>query len=127
MCPSTPVAPTTTALRSRSERDPIPKPSRRGRVDDSGGEAEGGKKLYYHLTALAENATGYKNLIQLSSRAFMEGYYYKPRVDWELLETHSEGLVALPPGVITVIFPVVALTGTTTPSIVAVGTEARAA
>jgi DNA polymerase-3 subunit alpha len=70
------------------------KPSRRGRMDDSGGDAEGGKKLYYHLTALAENETGYKNLIQLSSRAFMEGYYYKPRVDWEVLEAHSEGVIA---------------------------------
>ena len=74
---------------SRHER-----PSRRGRMDDSGGDAEGGKKLYYHLTALAENETGYKNLIQLSSRAFMEGYYYKPRVDWEILEAHSEGVIA---------------------------------
>ncbi|MEZ5204849.1 MAG: DNA polymerase III subunit alpha [Acidimicrobiales bacterium] len=70
------------------------KPSRRGRVDDTGGDAEGGKKLYYHLTALAENETGYKNLIQLSSRAFMEGYYYKPRVDWEILDQHSEGIIA---------------------------------
>ena len=70
------------------------KPSRRGRVDDTGGDAEGGKKLYYHLTALAENETGYKNLIQLSSRAYMEGYYYKPRVDWEILEEHAEGIIA---------------------------------
>jgi DNA polymerase-3 subunit alpha len=70
------------------------KPSRRGRVDDTGGDAEGGKKLYYHLTALAENEVGYKNLIQLSSRAYMEGYYYKPRVDWEILEEHSEGIIA---------------------------------
>ena len=69
----------------RSER-----PSRRGRVDDSGGETEGGKKLYYHLILLAENNEGYKNLIQLSSLAFMEGYYYKPRMDWELLEKYSE-------------------------------------
>jgi DNA polymerase-3 subunit alpha len=73
---------------SRTER-----PSRRGRVDDSGGDTEGGRKLYYHLTALAENNAGYKNLIQLASRAFMEGYYYKPRVDWELLEQHSDGLI----------------------------------
>jgi len=73
----------------RSER-----PSRRGRVDDSGGETEGGKKLYYHLILLAENNTGYKNLIQLSSLAFMEGYYYKPRMDWELLDKYSEGLIA---------------------------------
>ncbi|MDH3707022.1 MAG: PHP domain-containing protein, partial [Acidimicrobiia bacterium] len=73
----------------RSER-----PSRRGRVDDSGGDTEGGKKLYYHLTLLAEDNVGYKNLIQLSSRAFLEGYYYKPRVDWETLDDHSEGLIA---------------------------------
>ena len=77
------------AHESRLER-----PSRRGRVDDTGGDAEGGKKLYYHLTALAENETGYKNLIQLSSRAFLEGYYYKPRVDWDLLADHSEGIIA---------------------------------
>ncbi len=73
----------------RSER-----PSRRGRVDDSGGETEGGKKLYYHLILLAENNEGYKNLIQLSSLAFMEGYYYKPRMDWELLDKYSDGLIA---------------------------------
>jgi DNA polymerase III subunit alpha len=69
-------------------------PSRRGRIDDSGGDTEGGKKLYYHLTLLAENETGYKNLIQLSSLAFLEGYYYKPRIDWELLDEYSEGLIA---------------------------------
>ncbi len=76
------------AHESRQER-----PSRRGRLDDGGGDAEGGAKLYYHLTALAETDAGYKNLIQLASRAFLEGYYYKPRVDWELLEEHSEGLI----------------------------------
>jgi DNA polymerase-3 subunit alpha len=70
------------------------RPSRRGRMDDSGGEAEGGRKAYYHLTALAENAIGYKNLIQLSSRAYLEGYYMKPKVDWELLEAHHEGIIA---------------------------------
>ena len=73
----------------RSER-----PTRRGRVDDSGGDTEGGKKLYYHLTLLAENEVGYRNLIQLSSLAFLEGYYYKPRLDWELLEKYSDGLIA---------------------------------
>jgi DNA polymerase-3 subunit alpha len=73
----------------RSER-----PTRRGRVDDSGGDTEGGKKLYYHLTLLAENEVGYRNLIQLSSLAFLEGYYYKPRIDWELLEKYSDGLIA---------------------------------
>ena len=76
------------AHESRSER-----PSRRGRLDDGGGDVEGGSKLYYHLTALAETDTGYRNLIQLASRAFLEGYYYKPRVDWELLEEHHEGLI----------------------------------
>ena len=70
------------------------RPSRRGKLDDSGGSTEGGEKLYYHLTLLAENNTGYKNLIQLSSRAFLEGYYYKPRLDWDLLAEHSEGLIA---------------------------------
>lgn len=66
----------------------------RGVVDDTGGEAEGGKKPYYHLTALAENDAGYRNLIQLSSRAFLEGYYRKPKVDWELLAEHAEGVIA---------------------------------
>lgn len=77
------------AQESRHER-----PARRGRVDDSGGSTEGGAKLYYHLTLLAEDATGYRNLIQLASRAFLEGYYYKPRLDWELLEEHSRGVIA---------------------------------
>lgn len=48
----------------------------------------------YHLTLLAENNAGYKNMIQLASRAFLEGYYYKPRVDWEILDNHSEGIIA---------------------------------
>ena len=66
---------------------------RGSRMDDSGGEAEGGKKPYYHLTTLVESQVGYKNLIQLSSRAFMEGYYRKPKIDWQILEEHSEGLI----------------------------------
>jgi DNA-directed DNA polymerase III PolC len=74
---------------SRHER-----PRRRGRVDDTGGDGDGGQKLYYHLTALAENDTGYRNLLKLSSRAYLEGYFYKPRVDWELLEEHHEGIIA---------------------------------
>ena len=68
--------------------------SRRGRMDDSGGSSDGGKKLYYHLIMLAENNTGYKNMIQLASEAFMTGYHYKPRVDWELLDKYSEGIIA---------------------------------
>ena len=70
------------------------RPTRRGRIDDSGGDTEGGRKLYYHLTLLAENNAGYRNLIQLASLAFLEGYYYKPKIDWELLEKYSEGLIA---------------------------------
>jgi DNA polymerase-3 subunit alpha len=74
---------------SRHER-----PVRRGRVDDTGGDVEGGQKLYYHLTLLAETVQGYRNLMKLSSAAYLEGYYYKPRLDWELLERHHEGLIA---------------------------------
>src|SRR5206468_6270503 len=48
-----------------------------------------------HLTLLAENNEGYGNLIKLSSLGYLEGYYYKPRVDWELLERHAGGLIAL--------------------------------
>ena len=77
------------AAESRHER-----PVRRGRVDDTGGDVDGGQKLYYHLTLLAETVQGYRNLMQLSSAAYLEGYYYKPRVDWELLERHHEGLIA---------------------------------
>ena len=77
------------AHENRAER-----PVRRGKLDDTGGETAQGGKLYYHLTLLAENGIGYKNLIQVASRAFLEGYYYKPRVDWEVLSQHSEGLIA---------------------------------
>jgi DNA polymerase-3 subunit alpha len=48
----------------------------------------------YHLLLLAKNNTGYKNLIKLVSAAHLEGFYYKPRVDWELLEKYHEGLIA---------------------------------
>ncbi|MFI4911994.1 MAG: DNA polymerase III subunit alpha [Sedimentisphaeraceae bacterium JB056] len=48
----------------------------------------------YHLILLAENNQGYKNLLKLSSRAYMEGFYYRPRIDMELLEQYSEGLIA---------------------------------
>lgn len=49
----------------------------------------------YHLVLLAENLTGYKNILKLVSQAFLEGFYYKPRVDKELLSRHSEGVIAL--------------------------------
>ena len=53
------------------------------------------QKGYAHLTLLAESNEGYANLIKLASAGYLEGYYYKPRVDWELLQSHSKGLVAL--------------------------------
>ncbi|HLD61439.1 MAG TPA: DNA polymerase III subunit alpha, partial [Patescibacteria group bacterium] len=49
----------------------------------------------YHLTLLAKNYIGYQNLIHLSTIAQLEGYYYKPRIDWEVLEKYHEGLIAL--------------------------------
>jgi DNA polymerase-3 subunit alpha len=48
----------------------------------------------YHLLLLAKNNIGYQNLIKLTSLAHLEGYYYKPRIDWELLEKYHEGLIA---------------------------------
>ncbi len=53
------------------------------------------EKGYAHLTVLAETDEGYANLIKLSSLGYLEGYYYKPRVDWKLLERHAKGLVVL--------------------------------
>jgi DNA polymerase-3 subunit alpha len=77
------------AANSRFDRPP-----RRGKIDDTGGETEGGQKLYHHLTLLASTNEGYRNLRELSSLAFLEGYYYKPRLDWDLLERYNEGLIA---------------------------------
>src|SRR5262245_46237615 len=52
-------------------------------------------KGYAHLTLLAADNDGYANLVKLSSLGYLEGYYYKPRVDWDLLERHAEGVIAL--------------------------------
>ena len=52
-------------------------------------------KGHAHLTLLAADNTGYANLVKLCSLGYLEGYYYKPRVDWELLERHAPGLIAL--------------------------------
>ncbi|HEU0058136.1 MAG TPA: PHP domain-containing protein, partial [Gaiella sp.] len=52
-------------------------------------------KGHAHLTLLAADNTGYANLIKLCSLGYLEGYYYKPRVDWELLERHAQGMIAL--------------------------------
>ncbi len=48
----------------------------------------------YHMNLLAENETGYRNLLSLASKAYLDGYYYKPRMDLELLSGHSEGIIA---------------------------------
>ena len=53
------------------------------------------EERYYHLVLLAENQKGYENLTKIVSKAFVEGYYYKPRVDMELLEEYHEGIIAL--------------------------------
>lgn len=54
-----------------------------------------GVREYNHLILLAKNQTGYKNLVKLSSIAFVDGFYYKPRIDYDILEKYSEGLVCL--------------------------------
>ena len=58
-------------------------------------ELTGGEDRYYHLVLLAENNTGYDNLMRIVSRGFTEGYYYKPRVDMEILNEFHEGIIAL--------------------------------
>jgi DNA polymerase-3 subunit alpha len=55
----------------------------------------GGRDAYHHLVLLAENETGYRNLMRLSTAAHLEGYYYKPRIDRELLAAHRGGLIVL--------------------------------
>lgn len=62
------------------------------RFDKQPGETE---ERYYHLVLLAENNTGYGNLMKIVSRGFTEGFYYKPRVDYEVLEQFHEGIIAL--------------------------------
>ena len=56
--------------------------------------SSGGRDVYHHLGLLAKDETGYKNLIKLTTAAHLEGYYYKPRIDKEILATHKEGLIA---------------------------------
>ncbi len=58
-------------------------------------EPVGGEDRYYHLVLLAENDTGYHNLTKIVSRGFTEGYYYRPRVDMEVLQEFHEGIIAL--------------------------------
>ncbi|MDY6864128.1 MAG: PHP domain-containing protein, partial [Thermodesulfobacteriota bacterium] len=56
---------------------------------------QGIKDSSYHLILLAENSTGYKNLIKLVSSGYLEGFYYRPRIDKELLRNYGKGLIAL--------------------------------
>src|SRR5262249_55978602 len=63
------------------------------RRDDRSTKGRGGAA--HHLTLLAKNLTGFKNLIKISSVAFMEGYHYVPRIDKELLAAHKDGLICL--------------------------------
>ena len=58
-------------------------------------EITGGEDRYYHLVLLAENNTGYSNLMKIVSKGFVDGYYYKPRVDKSLLREYHEGIIAL--------------------------------
>lgn len=58
-------------------------------------ELTGGEERYHHLVLLAENNTGYANLMKIVSRGFTEGFYYKPRVDMEVLQEYHEGIIAL--------------------------------
>jgi DNA polymerase-3 subunit alpha len=59
------------------------------------GNARGSSEASYHLVLLCMNLAGYKNICHLISAAYREGFYYKPRIDWELLAQHNEGLIAL--------------------------------
>ena len=58
-------------------------------------EASSSKEASYHLTLLAKNKTGFRNLVKLASAASLEGFYFKPRIDKELLEAHQEGIICL--------------------------------
>ncbi|MGO5053770.1 DNA polymerase III subunit alpha [Lachnospiraceae bacterium LCP25S3_G4] len=58
-------------------------------------EIAGGEDRYHHLVLLAENNVGYENLMKIVSKGFIDGYYYKPRVDAEVLEMYHEGIIAL--------------------------------
>ncbi|HEU5118880.1 MAG TPA: DNA polymerase III subunit alpha, partial [Isosphaeraceae bacterium] len=67
-------------------------PNRRFERSTGGGS---GNEYAFHLTLLARNGEGVRNLMRLSSKSFLEGFYYKPRIDKEILEQHSEGLICL--------------------------------
>lgn len=60
-------------------------------------ETTNGEDRYYHLVLLAENNQGYQNLMKIVSKGFVDGFYYKPRVDYEVLETYHEGIMLSAP------------------------------
>src|SRR5918912_1366888 len=69
--------------------------TRGSRLDRAAAKAQPGEKANFHLILLAKNLAGYHNLARLTSKAYTEGFYYKPRIDRELLARHSDGLVGL--------------------------------
>jgi len=71
------------------------RPPAAGNGQSSGQAGDVAQRGTNHLVLLCENAEGYRNLIQLVSAGFLEGFYYKPRIDYDLLAKHSRGLIAL--------------------------------
>jgi DNA polymerase III subunit alpha len=65
------------------------------RLEKKASTGGGGRDVYNHLVLLAKDEQGYKNLVKLATSAHLEGYYYKPRIDKEILAQHHEGLIAL--------------------------------
>jgi DNA polymerase-3 subunit alpha len=65
------------------------------RLEKKTSSTGGGRDVYHHLGLLAKDEAGYKNLIRLTTAAHLEGYYYKPRIDKEILAAHKEGLIAM--------------------------------
>ena len=58
-------------------------------------ERNSNERFPYHMTLLAQNMTGYRNLLQLVTKSHLEGFYYRPRMDREILEAHNEGIIVL--------------------------------
>ena len=80
---------------SRHDRGETPQRDDAGNGHANGAAAEPGQRGNNHLVLLCENAEGYRNLIKLVSAGYLEGFYYKPRIDYDLLAKHSKGLIAL--------------------------------
>jgi DNA polymerase-3 subunit alpha len=89
--------PDSTEAQKAAARATLGNPTDEAPVDPDAGDAKDGirKKHYWHLTLLARNAAGWQNLIAIQNEAFATGIYYKPRIDFDLLKKHSEGIIAL--------------------------------